>query len=166
MADWREFGLGTICEDVAKLHNIVLTRVNFDAAADVLVTNGLCDFTATEREKLSSTGLMGKGNEISLIYAGVFYSYQRSGRGALREVLLAEDLQRRIVVQRGVPRRPEFLITIIDKRERDALKQLLKTSAHPNETYCDMEVTRQISNLTGVEAYVNYLLSQPPATLK
>jgi|SRR3989344_5453878 len=161
MADESDsFGLGRICERIARSRKIHCNRIEFFTAANKLAAMGTYDLTKGTREIVSSTGIVSGGNGVSLTYAGVFYQYKRSGWDAVREILSVECPRRNITIQRGIPGSYD-LIRVVDLEEREHLKVLLRKSAHPNGTYPDMEAERFISCLVGVEDYINGLIGVP-----
>ena len=77
MADESDsFGLGRICERIARSRKIHCNRIEFFTAANKLAAMGTYDLTKGTREIVSSTGIVSGGNGVSLTYAGVFYQYK------------------------------------------------------------------------------------------
>ncbi|MEK6807922.1 MAG: hypothetical protein AABX75_02735 [Nanoarchaeota archaeon] len=132
------FMLGIICERLAQKREVVLARVNYATVAKRLVAKGTADLTESTRKIISSTGLEGQKDGLSFMYAGVFYNYTRHGWKALREILLVEEPQRKILVQRGIP------------GEYNLIKV---SSTNPPD-----ERVRTISSLDGVEKRLDSML--------
>src|SRR3989344_6562389 len=155
MDESDSFELGRICERLAKSRNVVLRSVSYASLASGLAAKGAIDLTKSKHSAQGSMGLESISSRIAFAYAGVL----NADPPILSEILLVEDPQRSILVQRGMPRQYDF-VRVADLREREALKGLLRQSAHPGGVYRDAEVVRRISNLAGVEAYLDGLLGR------